>query len=122
MRAMQGEQSDRLPEVRHRDPLRPARYVLPTTIVYGKGTLHELPGLLSELGVSHPLIVTDRGLAATPIPHQVIDVLVEAGIKHDVYADVESDPSTSIVDQIARLLRERGNDGVIGLGGGSAMD
>ena len=122
MRAMQGEQSDQLPEVRHRDPLRSARYVLPTTILYGAGTLDQLPQLLSELGVDYPLIITDRGLGATPIPQLVIDVLRAAGVKHDVYADVESDPSTAIVDQIARLLRERGNDAVIGLGGGSAMD
>jgi alcohol dehydrogenase len=114
--------ADQPTHARPRDPLRPARYVLPTSIVYGKGTLHELPGLLSELGVSHPLIVTDRGLAATPIPQQVIDVLVEAGIKHELFAEVEPDPSTTVVDLIAQLLRERANDGVIGLGGGSAMD
>ena len=118
----QAQTLDQQTQARPRDPLRPARYVLPTSIVYGKGTLEQLPGLLSELGVSHPLVVTDRGLAATPIPQQVIDVLAAAGITHDLFTEVESDPSTTVVDRIAQLLRDGAHDGVVGLGGGSAMD
>ena len=118
----QAQTLDQATQARQRDPLRAARYVLPTSIVYGKGTLEQLPGLLSELGVSHPLLVTDRGLAVTAIPQQVIAVLAAAGIKHGLFAEVESDPSTTVVDQIAQLLRDGAHDGVVGLGGGSAMD
>jgi alcohol dehydrogenase len=39
-----------------------------------------------------------------------------------VFAEVEPDPSTELVDRAAALLREQAHDGVIGLGGGSAMD
>ncbi len=109
-------------QARQRDPLRPARYALPTTIIYGTDALEQLPGLLMEAGVEHPLIVTDRGLAQTPIPGRVQAILRRAGIRHDLFADVEPDPTMEVVDQIATLLRERGHDGVIGLGGGSAMD
>ena len=105
----QPETLDLPTQARPRDPLRPARYVLPTSIVYGKGTLDQLPALLSELGVSNPLIVTDRGLAATSIPRQVIDVLAAAGIKCDLFAEVESDPSTTVVDQIAQVLPDEGD-------------
>ena len=107
---------------RSRDPLRPARYVLPTTIVYGSDALDQLPLLLAELGASHPLVVTDRGLAATPIAQRVADVLSAAGVKHEFFTEVEPDPSTTVVDEIAGWLRERGHDSVIGLGGGSPMD
>jgi alcohol dehydrogenase len=109
-------------QARPRDPLRLARYVLPTTIVYGSDALAQLPGLLVEAGVEHPLLVTDKGLARTPIPGQVQAILASAGVRHDLFADVESDPTVELVDGIAALLRDRGYDGVIGLGGGSAME
>jgi alcohol dehydrogenase len=109
-------------KARHRDPLRIARYALPTTIIYGTDALAQLPALLMEAGVEHPLIVTDRGLAGTPIPGRAQAILASAGIRHGVFADVESDPTVEVVDRIAALLREHGHDGVIGLGGGSAMD
>ncbi|MEA2537567.1 MAG: hypothetical protein QOF11_1801 [Chloroflexota bacterium] len=110
------------PQARPRDPLRLARYALPTTIVYGADALLQLPALLAEAGVSYPLVVTDRGLAATPIPERVTGVLTAAGIRHELFAEVEPDPTMAAVDRMAGLLRERGHDGVIGLGGGSAMD
>lgn len=110
------------PQARPRDPLRLARYALPTTIIYGSDALAQLPALLNEAGVEHPLIVTDRGLARTPIPGRAQAILRSAGIRHDLFADVESDPTLEVVDRIAALLREGGHDGVIGLGGGSAMD
>jgi alcohol dehydrogenase len=109
-------------ELRPRDPLRLARYELPTRIVYGEGALAQLPALLAEVGVTHPLIVTDRGLEATPLPGQVSSVLAAAGVVHGVFAEVEPDPATTVVDRAAALIVERSHDGVIGLGGGSAMD
>lgn len=109
-------------EARPRDPLRLARYSLPTAIVYGAGALEQLPSLLSELGLAYPLLVTDRGLATTGIPGRVGAVLSSAGIKYELFAGVEPDPTTAVADEIGRLLRERGHDSVIGLGGGSPMD
>jgi alcohol dehydrogenase class IV len=109
-------------QARSRDPLRLARYALPTTIVYGTGALEQLPALLVEAGIEHPLIVTDRGLARTPIPGRARAVLVNAGVRHGLFADVEPDPTLELVDRIATHLRDGGHDGVIGLGGGSAMD
>lgn len=108
--------------LRSRDPLRLARYELPTRIVYGEGALDQLPELLGQLGVRHPLIVTDRGLSATSLPSRVSEVLSDAGIDHGLFSEVEPDPTTTVVDRIATLAVERHHDGVIGLGGGSAMD
>lgn len=108
--------------LRYRDPLRQVRYELPTTILYGVGILEQLPQLLGDLRVSNPLVITDRGLGATPIPARITTVLNSARIQHGLFQEVESDPSTELVDALAELLRERGHDSVIGLGGGSAMD
>ncbi|MEN8582727.1 iron-containing alcohol dehydrogenase [Burkholderia sp. RS01] len=107
---------------RRRDPLRQVRYSLPTTILFGQGVLEELPALLEQIKVVNPLLITDKGLAATTVPAQVTAVLDKAGVTHAVFDEVQSDPSTHLVDQIAELVLKGGHDGVIGLGGGSAMD
>lgn len=107
---------------RRRDPLRQVRYALPTTILYGRDVLSELPSLLAQIGSANPLLVTDKGLAATPVPKQVAAVLTRAGIAHGVFDQVESDPSTDLVDSIAHLIGKGAHDAVIGLGGGSSMD
>jgi alcohol dehydrogenase len=84
--------------------------------------LEELPALLEQIKVVNPLLITDKGLAATTVPAQVTTVLDKAGVTHAVFDEVQSDPSTQLVDQIAELVLKGGHDGVIGLGGGSAMD
>ncbi|MDV3125438.1 iron-containing alcohol dehydrogenase [Mycobacterium sp. 21AC1] len=110
------------PTARVRDPLRPVTYSLPTTIVFGRDVLTQLPDITRETGIRYPLIVTDRGLAATDIPDRVTATLREAGFRYEQFTDVESDPSTELVDRIGTLLVQNSHDGVIGLGGGSAMD
>jgi alcohol dehydrogenase len=107
---------------RRRDPLRLARYELPTVIVYGTDALSQVPALLEELGARYPMVVADRGLLATQVPDRLIGVLLRAGLRHALMAEVEPDPSIDTVDRIAERLRSDGHDSVIGLGGGSAMD
>lgn len=109
-------------EARPRDALRPARYVLPTAIVYGSDAVGQLPSLLAEIGVEHPLVVTDRALAASSVMLRVASVLSSAGIRYGVFGGVQPDPTTGVVDEIAGILRNGGHDGVVGLGGGSPMD
>ncbi|WP_181004992.1 hypothetical protein [Ralstonia pickettii] len=45
--------------------------------------------MLTAAGVSHPLLVTDRGLAATDVPARVAARLEAAGIRHSVFSEVE---------------------------------
>lgn len=74
------------------------------------------------MDVDFPLVVTDRALGASAVTQRVVSVLSSAGIKHELFAQVEPDPTTAVADEIAALLRSRGHDVVIGLGGGSPMD
>lgn len=109
-------------KARPREPLRLVRYALPTAIVYGSQSVAQLPSLLAEMDVDFPLVVTDRALGASAVTQRVVSVLSSAGIKHELFAQVEPDPTTAVADEIAALLRSRGHDVVIGLGGGSPMD
>jgi len=107
---------------RSREPLRLARYMLPTVIIYGAQALAQLPSVLAEMSVQFPLVVTDRTLATSAVTQRVLSVLTSGAIKHQLFAGVQPDPTTAVADEIAALLRSRGHDAVIGLGGGSPMD
>ncbi|MES2709066.1 MAG: iron-containing alcohol dehydrogenase [Verrucomicrobiota bacterium] len=90
----------------------------PTPIRFGAGRHRELPALLAGLGITKPLLVTDPGLRATAAFADVTAVLTNFTVCDSVHPNpVEDD-----VKAVAAAYIENGCDGVIGLGGGSALD
>lgn len=96
-----------------------ATFSFPTTVRFGAGALGELGGELVRFGVSRPLVVTDRGLLATDAFRSLLDALRGRGT---VFSDLEPNPVEADVDAAAAAFRTAGCDGVIGFGGGSALD
>jgi alcohol dehydrogenase class IV len=97
-------------------------FSFPTRIVFGRGAVRTLPACLQETGVRKPLIVTDPGVSATPVYGSVTSVLETAGVAFEAFCGVHGNPIEEDVRQSADLYRSAGCDGVIGLGGGSALD
>jgi len=86
------------------------------------GASGRLGEIARELGLTHVLIVTDRGLLDVGVVGEAIVSLERAGVQTTMYADVIGDPPASCInDAVTLALRVRA-DGVIGLGGGSSMD
>lgn len=67
-------------------------------------------------------IVTDAGLIQAGLVAPVEQALKSAGIAYTLYDKVQADPPVRIVLSAIETLKAAGVDGVIGLGGGSAMD
>jgi alcohol dehydrogenase class IV len=97
-------------------------FSFPTRIVFGSGAVRRLPLALDENGVRKPLVVTDPGLRAAPAFDSVTSTLRAAGIPFEVFDGVHGNPIENDVTQSAAMYRAAGCDGVIGLGGGSAID
>jgi len=97
-------------------------FSFPTKIVFGCGAVRRLPQCLEETEVHKPLVVTDPGIRATSVFEAVVSVLKEAGVPHAIYDRVHGNPIEEDVLESAALYRSAGCDGVIGLGGGSALD
>lgn len=82
-----------------------------------------LPVALEELkGKKRAVIVTDRQLATLGYTDHVTSILEKVGVDFRVFSDVEADPTLSVVEKGADLMRHYNPDVVIALGGGSAMD
>jgi len=88
-------------------------------LVFGRDALTHLPEEVKRLGMQRPLIVTDKILIQAGVVAQVEELLpVQTGI----FSDVNPEPEIEIVDQCVSLIREGKHDGLIAVGGGSAID
>lgn len=82
-----------------------------------------LPVALRELAnKQRAFIVTDKPLFDLGFVDKVTTVLDEIGVKHDIFYNVEPDPTLSNVNQGLELLRSYQPDVIIAVGGGSPMD
>ncbi|MGL6070193.1 iron-containing alcohol dehydrogenase [Craterilacuibacter sp.] len=94
----------------------------PTHIRFGAGRISELPGLCAELGMRNPLIITDAGLAGLPPVQKLLSVLSAADIAHALFHELRPNPIGRDVTAGVAALRAGAHDGVIAIGGGSALD
>lgn len=99
-----------------------SRWSFPTLVWFGAGRLSQLPAALAEIGAARPLVVTDRGLAASDILRAAGAALTTAGLPHGSFSAVQPNPTTGNVAEGVAALRAGGHDSVIAIGGGSAMD
>ncbi|MEQ9575431.1 MAG: iron-containing alcohol dehydrogenase, partial [Rhodospirillales bacterium] len=105
------------------DPARlTANWPFPTAVRFGPGRLSELGKTAARLGIKRPLVVTDAGLAASGIIAAAGASLAEAGLDTQVFSQVKSNPTAANVAAGAAVFRDGGRDGIVAIGGGSAMD
>ena len=94
----------------------------PTRVVLGPGALARLPAHLAALGVRRPLVVTDPGVALAGIAGQVHAVLEAAGMRAERFEEVQPNPTDRDAERGLAAWRRGGCDGLVGVGGGSAID
>jgi alcohol dehydrogenase len=99
-----------------------ANWSYPTAIRFGAGRIKELADACRAAGITHPLLVTDAGLAKLPITTRAMTLLTEAGLPAALFADVQSNPVESNVKSGIAAFRSGEHDGVVAFGGGSGID
>ncbi|MBQ9252001.1 MAG: phosphonoacetaldehyde reductase [Clostridia bacterium] len=84
-------------------------------VIRGRDSVRKIPSLMEKLSITHPLIVGSAHL--TPkLTRQ--DVLSEA----PVFSGYHPNPDLKDAEAAVRLYTEQNCDGLISIGGGSAMD
>ncbi len=99
-----------------------ANWNYPTAIKFGAGRISELPALCKELGISKPLLVTDPAFAKLPPLQNIQNILNAGGISAELFTDMKPNPVGRDVESGVNLYKAQNRDGVIALGGGSALD
>ncbi|CZF85697.1 iron-containing alcohol dehydrogenase [Grimontia marina] len=94
----------------------------PTAMTAGIGALETLPDACKSLGMHRPLLVTDPGIAALSMTQQARDLCEQQGLSVALFCDLQGNPTGQNVESGNTAFKEGSHDGVIALGGGSALD
>ncbi|MCF7533329.1 iron-containing alcohol dehydrogenase [Pseudomonas petrae] len=89
-------------------------------LITGPAAIEQLSAELTRLNVQNPLIVTDAILVKSGTVDLALAQL--GGRRYGLFDQVKPEPEISIVEDCTRTYREGGHDGLIGVGGGSAID
>jgi 4-hydroxybutyrate dehydrogenase len=91
-----------------------------TQIQFEFGAIKLLKQECARVGITRPLIVTDPGVKAAGILQKALDAL--PGIKVTVFDQTPSNPTEAAVRAAAEMYKANHCDGLIAVGGGSAID
>ena len=91
-------------------------------LITGAGCLKSVATKLGELGLKHPLIVTDGYLHSIRIYAPLTDEMDRLGIPYSIYGEAVPNPTVHNIAAAYKLYTEEGCDCLIAIGGGSSMD
>lgn len=89
---------------------------------FAAGAVDQLPRLVRAIGARKIVLVSDRGLVATPLPEQAAQLVRQEGLAVEVFSEVHPNPTTDDVDAGGAFVRAAEAEAVVSLGGGSALD
>ena len=91
-----------------------------TQIQFDFGAVRLLRQECERVGITRPLIVTDQGVKAAGVLRKALDGLGD--MPHAVFDQTPSNPTEAAVRAAAAIYQEQRCDGLIAVGGGSAID
>ncbi|MFH4357633.1 iron-containing alcohol dehydrogenase [Vibrio diabolicus] len=105
--------------------LKIAALILPMprpTLFSGPGSMNELLESMTELEFKRVLLVTDEGLVQVGIVDKVLKAAAQLDLQLDVFSKVQPDPTYDQVESGLEAYHRFHCEGILALGGGSAMD
>ncbi len=91
-----------------------------TQVQFDFGAIQLLKSECQRVGISRPLIVTDPGVKAAGVLQKALDAL--AGVECAVFDQTPSNPTEAAVRAAVEVFKTNHCDGLIAVGGGSAID
>ncbi len=92
----------------------------PKILYSGSGAIRKLDSLLAESKLVRPFVVIDPFVEKTDFGLTIKKILAHYQIKY--WSDFSSDPTKTQGENGTRILKKFGGDGIIAIGGGSAID
>jgi alcohol dehydrogenase class IV len=98
------------------------QFNFPTVMFYGTNSIQDLPAAVREKNINRLLLVTDPGLTEIGLAEKVLHTFRDAGLEMEIFDGVHSNPLEEDVTLGVKAYKSGEFDGIIALGGGSAMD
>ncbi len=95
---------------------------LPSTVLFGSGTIDHLGSLVSGEGCRRALVCSDPGVSGTPAFDRAMHELARAGITIHTYLRTPVDVPVESVLECVDDVSSANVDVVVGIGGGSVID
>ena len=96
-------------------------FVFPNQVHFGAGAISSLVNGLASLKIEKPLIVTDQGLVDCGLLESAIKS-ARLECSYSLFTSVDANPTEANVRVGVEAFCSGGCDGVVGIGGGSALD
>ena len=94
----------------------------PIPIAYGPGRLNEIAEFCKKSEISKPLIITDKGSKELPFISRFAGLLESASIQNNLFYGISPNPRDDEINAGCNAYRRGNHDGIIAIGGGSALD
>ncbi len=91
-----------------------------TRVQFGYGEIATLKGELALAGITRPVIVTDKGVRALGILERIEAVTGITPVA--IFDETPGNPNEAAAVKATALFREAKGDGIVAIGGGSALD
>ena len=94
----------------------------PTTVWVGENRIYELSEACKNLNVTKPLFVTDKDLVNLPFIKNIISDNLKKFNELEVFSNFTGNPIGENVEEGVVEFKKKNCDGIIAIGGGSALD
>jgi len=94
----------------------------PTTVWVGENRINDLYDACKNLDIIKPLFVTDKDLVNLPFIKNIISENLKKFEKFNIYSNFSGNPIGENVDEGVKEFKKNNCDGIIAIGGGSALD
>ena len=94
----------------------------PTTVWVGKNRIDDLASACENLNIKNPLLVTDKDLIELPFIKNILASLKKKFSQLRVFSNFSGNPIGENVEEGVEIFKKNNNDGVVTIGGGSALD
>ena len=94
----------------------------PTTVWVGENRINDLSDACKSLDIIKPLFVTDKDLINLPFIKNIISKNLKKFENFNVYSNFSGNPIGENVDEGVKEFKKNNCDGIIAIGGGSAID
>ena len=94
----------------------------PTTVWVGENRVNELSEACKNLNLTKPLFVTDKDLINLPFIKNIVSKNLKKFDNFIIFSNFTGNPTGENVDEGVEEFKKNNCDGVIAIGGGSALD